>query len=62
MRLWIKSPVLGEYYYAVMKFNEKNQLYVQWINRAHNKTICMLYAMHDSTGIIVLIIQEGILL
>uniref|UniRef100_A0A7M6DQ17 Uncharacterized protein n=1 Tax=Clytia hemisphaerica TaxID=252671 RepID=A0A7M6DQ17_9CNID len=37
----------GDYYYCIMTWSPGNELYVQWMNRAQNETVCMKY---DSTN------------
>ena len=45
--------LLSDYYYAVMKWTPGNELFVQWLNRAQNETICMTYQPTSDEGKIV---------
>ena len=42
-----------EYYYAVMRWTSGNELFIQWLNRAQNETVCMTYGPESDTGKIV---------
>ena len=40
----------SDYYYAVMKWTPGNELFVQWMNRAQNETVCMTYPPDKDEG------------
>jgi len=42
-----------DYYYAVMRWTTGNELFIQWMNRAQNETVCMTYKTNDSNGRVV---------
>ncbi|XP_066921134.1 prolyl endopeptidase FAP-like, partial [Clytia hemisphaerica] len=39
-----------DYYYAVMKWTPGNELFVQWMNRAQNETVCVTYPPDKDEG------------